>query len=267
MVDAVLKLFDRYDRRARFFPALLTLGPLLLVAAVFYFERATEIGTSVAAVGFLAVGFLLSSVARTLGKSIEKSLFHSWNGKPTTQILRHVDTTLDVHTKSRYHQFLASRIGVVFPTKADEQASPAAADAAYEAGTKWLLEETRDAKLFPLLLKENISYGFWRNLLGLKPVALVLSAVAVSWVFLHEGVISRQGLTPSALLTVSSVAVFALLAIGGWSAFLVGIVTKKTVRQHAFSYADMLCRSCDVLGKNLATGRPSEPAPPTTTAV
>ena len=38
-------------------------------------------------------------------------------------------------------------------------------------------EETRDHTAYPLLFSENITYGFRRNLAGLKPTALVCNLV------------------------------------------------------------------------------------------
>ena len=73
-------------------------------------------------------------------------------------------------------------------TKEEEAADPTAADGLYQSAIDWLLEQTRDTRKFGMLLNENIDYGFRRNLLGLKPIALVVSIatffanIAVLWV-------------------------------------------------------------------------------------
>ena len=73
-------------------------------------------------------------------------------------------------------------------TKEEEAADPTAADGLYQSAIDWLLEQTRDTRKFGMLLNENIDYGFRRNLLGLKPIALVVSIatffanISVLWV-------------------------------------------------------------------------------------
>jgi len=44
-------------------------------------------------------------------------------GKPTTQLLRHRDTTIEAVTKRRYHLFLAGKINEAFPDAAQEGSS------------------------------------------------------------------------------------------------------------------------------------------------
>jgi hypothetical protein len=51
------------------------------------------------------------------------------------------------------------------------------ADAKYRAATTRLIERRRDAK-YKMLHRENAQYGFRRNLLGLKPLALTLALAA-----------------------------------------------------------------------------------------
>lgn len=53
------------------------------------------------------------------------------------------------------------------------------ADAFYSQCGVWLRENTRDTKKFPILFGENVTYGFRRNLLGVKALALWLNAIVV----------------------------------------------------------------------------------------
>jgi hypothetical protein len=43
-----------------------------------------------------------------------------------------------------------------------------------------LRENTRDSEAFKFLFNENISYGYYRNLLGLKPIGIPLNLVSLS---------------------------------------------------------------------------------------
>jgi hypothetical protein len=241
------RLLDPYERKARLTPSLLTICPVL---GVLFGLHGLKQELSAALVGFLStfgVLYVFASIARELGKRLENRLFDSWGGKPTTILLRHRDSTLDPVTKARYHAFLSRRIGVSFPTAEQEQVDALSADDRYAAGAKWLLDQTRDTRKFALLFKENISYGFRRNCLGLKPYALLIAAGSLVWVLVALGAVTSNGFYPDVLRHAST---GAWVAIGGSSfAILVWLsfFTKKTVRTAAFSYADFLLRSCDSL--------------------
>jgi hypothetical protein len=191
--------------------------------------------------------FLLTTIARELGKRREEELFAKWGGKPTTQILRHRNDAIDHITKTRYHSFLSKALDVPFPTPQSELADQVSADARYSSGARWLLDQTRDTVKFSLLYKELVAYGFRRNCLGLKPIAIVICIVAQIWLFTAAGVIGMSGFDGPALLTlpmsarvVTAINVVLLLT---WILF----VSKRTVRTSAFMYADLLVRACDAL--------------------
>ena len=75
------------------------------------------------------------------------------------------------------------------PNLAEETADPESADRRYNEATATLRELTRPRKDFPLVFEENVEYGFRRNCLGIRPVALTvaLSVVAVSVILVLAG--------------------------------------------------------------------------------
>lgn len=82
----------------------------------------------------------------------------------------------------------ATRAPVLLPTEAQEIAAPNDADHAYRSATRRLIE-LRRGKTFQMVEDENASYGFRRNLFGLKAVAIAvagLSAIATGLVWLAE---------------------------------------------------------------------------------
>jgi hypothetical protein len=81
---------------------------------------------------------------------------------------RHRDDRLDAAAKASWCQFLGGRIKEKAPTAEAEAADPAGADAYYARCGDWLREHTRDRKRFKLIFEELVTYGFRRNLLGLK---------------------------------------------------------------------------------------------------
>src|SRR5207249_9262298 len=105
-------------------------------------------------------------------------------------------------------------------------------------------------KQFDLLFRDNITYGFRRNALGVRPLALVLGIGCLVWVLMKEHVLFGAGgqIVDRLALGQLSPAAIASLAVSGvmllvWIFFF----TKTTVRTSAFSFAQTLLRTCDTL--------------------
>lgn len=143
-----------------------------------------SLGTALAGCGG---AFLLTQLARDAGKKREKQFFVAWGGIPSVTIFRHRDTRIDAITKSRYHRQLAALVkGAKGPSPEEEQTDPAMADQVYSAWSSYLRVHTRDTKKYSLLFQENISYGYRRNLCGLRPLG-----ITVSGAFLRSSVMLR----------------------------------------------------------------------------
>src|SRR5258708_1403854 len=160
-------LFDHYSFRARLQPALLTLLPAAL--GVFAWTGPGEKWVSALWTLFGTAGgtYFLAMVARNRGKQIEPALWRSWGGAPTTQLLRHSGSANPV-MRERWHKYLSRLLSKSFPTPEDETGDPVSADNLYAAGVKILIDKTRDTKAYPLVYKENVQYGFCRNLYAMR---------------------------------------------------------------------------------------------------
>ncbi len=248
--DMLARVTDPYERKARLWPALLTLLPMVVAIWLLYgplLSVLTNVAVLVASCGGL---YLLANICRERGKRLEPKLFENWGGKPSTQLLRHRDKTIEGATKVRYHAFLSRRINTAFPDEAQELSNSGAADEVYQSGVRWLLNQTRDTEKFGLLFAENISYGFRRNALGLRPVAFVVAIVAMAWVLVVQGVISFSSTQPlnfAAFATMPSEAVVSIAASMTMLCIWILVVTESYVRTAAFAYAETLLRACDAL--------------------
>jgi hypothetical protein len=120
--------------------------------------------------------FFLAILARNLGKQLEPGLWESWGGSPTIQLLRHAGTGNPI-LRERWHRFLSRLLGKPLPTPQEEQVDSKGADDIYNAGIKLLINKTRDVKKFHLLYKENIQYGYCRNLFAMRTMGLILSGL------------------------------------------------------------------------------------------
>lgn len=238
---------DPYERKARVIPGLLVALPLLVPLLCVYGAKHPILTGVIGLLGSCGAIYALASVARGRGKMLEETLVKKWGGMPTTIALRHRDKFLDSISKQRYHTAITSKLGVVMPTAEEESANPDKADDIYVGATKRLRELTRSNK--QLLLKENIAYGFHRNMLAMKPVGIVSCILGVLYGLLIAKVLqvapphfdplhfADPGLAAGLSLVVS----LALLA--AWLLYF----DHEAVRRMGFVYAERLFECLPVL--------------------
>lgn len=170
---------DGYERKARLYPALLLIAPVVGTAVAMLTAKLTGLQSLAAGAVGCGGAFLLTQLARDSGKKHEAALFAKWGGLPSIAIFRHRDTRLDAITKARYHKKLAGLVKEAkTPTPEQEQADPAAADAVYAAWSNYLRVNTRDTKKFALLFQENVAYGYRRNVWGLRALGVIASVLS-----------------------------------------------------------------------------------------
>lgn len=239
-------LFDTYSRQARLQPALFALFPLLVTIAVWvptlYNLAAGFVGLAVTC----GTTVFLAHVSRMLGRRAEADLYSLWGGKPTTRWLCHSNEHLDSQTKTRYHSFLEKSIdGWNSPSPRDESDNLKSAEIAYESAVRWLREKTRDRERFPLIFKENVSYGFRRNLYGLKLLALAIGFICLAGNGSALWYVIASSAPSGALQGVGSL-VFNVVVLLCW----VAIVRASWVKDAADGYARALLAACDQLDED-----------------
>lgn len=170
-------------------------------------------------------------------------------------MLRHRDRVLDDITKLKIVSFLAGKLGEKAPSADEELAHPDKADAFYERCGTWLRENTRDQKRFAILFNDNVTYGYRRNLLGLKSIALTLNALVLTTVAVILWLRWDQGFAEELNGKILSVAVIACLH----SVYLLLGVTEASVAEASRTYSRQLLQSCISLGE--ATTHKKTPTP------
>jgi hypothetical protein len=244
---------DRYSRNARLKPALLVLLPTFITTAVWFPKVWTLLGGLVAMISACGFTFLLAEVARFKGRQVQAEMVRENGGKFTTILLRHRDSTLNGATKKNYHSFLQKSANIELPSKEQEEADPVDADDRYCGVVDWLLEATRGEN--SLVFKENVSYGFRRNLLGLKLSALLL---IVPCLLINAFFACRSFGVDQARFVTGCIVSLALVAIG---AIWVLIVQRSFVEDAGRTYASRLLAQCDVLRKRTATRKSPSKSP------
>jgi hypothetical protein len=241
---------DSYERKARIYPALLVVAPIVAVAMAMTSTRLATLKSLGVAVAGCGGAFLLAQLARAAGKKNEHMLFAKWGGLPSVAIFRHRDSRLDSVTKARYHKTLGALVkGAKAPSVDAEQADPAAADEVYMAWSTYLRVNLRGEKKDPLLFKENQNYGYCRNVWGLRPFGISTSAlscvVAGIWCY---GIYRTTGKLDEPSVGAFS---FALLLLLLW----LFRFSSNWVRIPAEAYAARLAEATDSVGSKTTTAK------------
>jgi hypothetical protein len=243
-MSTLTDLFDAYGRNARLYPAILVMVPILALPSVLSGIQAVS-SFAVAALFGVAILYALTHVVRALGKRAEVHLLAQWGGLPSTRWLLWSDPTLDVTTKRRYHDFLRSK-GLSMPSLEDERANPDDARERLASAVTWL-RNNRRGDTHKILLGENASYGFRRNLYGAKPLGIVISMVCAA---ISGGIGVRAMLHAPALTLVDALKVITpdvrtgfFVAFAWFCGWL--FVRPGCVRDAGELYAKALLETCD----------------------
>lgn len=228
---------SRYELNARLKPALLALLPALVVALFWYPGAWSIVGSVMAAASACGVLYAIALLARNRGRAAERRLDREVGRNHTARLLTHLDHTLIPETKARYHACLRSH-GRVLSSPAEEEADPEGAFRRSRSAVDWLLEHTRTGGGATLLLDENVAYGFQRNVYGLKPFGVGLSAMAIA---VHVLLLTLT--TPGEERFWFGLAICIPLA-----AFLCGwlfLATKGAVAEASLAYGQRLLANCE----------------------
>lgn len=181
---------DPYERKARITPGLLVALPLLVPLVAVYGPKNVVLTAILGLLGGCGAIFAIANIARGRGKALEETLVNKWGGLPTTILLRHQNNFFDCHTKERYHDAIRMKLGIPIPNAAEEAADPEGADHAYIGAARRLRELTRGNT--KLLLKENIAYGFHRNMTAMKPFGIISCLLGIAYGLFIAGVLRQS---------------------------------------------------------------------------
>ncbi len=235
----MLDILDGYTIKARLFPVVLSTAPVLALIFIGSSWSTFGIPEGLSLISIVVLLFAGSDLARRAGRRIESQLFSTSGGKPRNLLLSHGDITFDDKTKQRYRQFLSNEIGLVPPSIESEHELPSEAHRFYDSCYAWLRENTRDKDKYALLLSENVSYGFRRNLLGLKKFGLICNILTlVLAASLH--------FYPAQTFRLDSDRLLLVLALSSLHfTYFIFFVTRKSVIDASYVYAVQLTRSIE----------------------
>jgi hypothetical protein len=233
---------DFYTFKARLLPALLVALPLVITGiALFpkYLIGWKSLYAVAVSCGFV---YLLAELGRRAGALKQEKLFKAWGGKPSVDMLRHRKAANKALVAERHRKLVLLFPHLPLPSPEDERRNPKKADEIYEVVGRALIERTRDKQTFFLLFQENCSYGFWRNLWGLKPAGIAVSLLALA------SIAAVDLLRPAYFVSLDKGALIVPVILD--VVFLcvwIFWVTSKSIRIPAEAYSERLIETCDEL--------------------
>jgi hypothetical protein len=156
------------------------------------------------------------------------------------------DPASDRSTRARAYHAALQDLAPDFrlPDANAEAQDPDAADGIYRAVNRRLIDLRRGPK-HPLIHNDNIAYGFWRNLLGMRGAALVLAVCASAAIVVTRTTQMTTGNMPLWAIARDAPAtqVAAVVLLFLWIAFLLIIVRPPRVWDAGVAYAERLLAS------------------------
>ncbi|MGA2481564.1 MAG: hypothetical protein ABSF92_00420 [Candidatus Acidiferrales bacterium] len=160
------KFLDEYELKARIAPGLIVALPALV--DVIYVMPALSSLPIFAASGIITLALIygLGYVIRAEGQQVEPALWRQWGGPPSTRLMRSSDTFFGADLKNSIRSAVRQEFAVSLPTPAEEKKDTARADKAIADAFERVRGFLRSFDPTGVWQKNNIEYGFCRNLLG-----------------------------------------------------------------------------------------------------
>jgi len=250
----LFKSFDTYNLKARVFPAIIAGLPTLTLLFIIIPWDHLGISQAIATAMSLILVYAFSDWARHLGKNIQQNL----GSGETPEQWHRSNTDVPEAYKKGFRKFIAEHLEQKAPSAAEEQKNPNKANDFYRAANAWLRERTRDTAKFSMLFNENVTYGFRRNLLGLKPVAVISNFLVL--IFCISTLYFRPAYFDT-LPRLDEKLTIAITAVVFHTTYMIIAVNKKSVWDASRAYGRQLILSCGALtdSKDRAKGQEKNP--------
>lgn len=233
---------DQYDRRARLMPALIVILPAALAVIALAPDAVLGWSGGVALIVQAGGSFLLAQIVGDAGKRKEPTLFEHFGGRPTEMMLCHGHCTNKVLLAERHRKLVALFPSIKIPTAATEKKEFKAALGVYAACIDRVRGMARtDKSKYADVHRENIHYGFRRNLWAVKPWGVTVAAVSTVAIGAEmAGQLMTHG---HVHITQPVVAAFNVVLLLAW----IAAVTRDWVKRAAVLYAERLLEALDSL--------------------
>ncbi|OGD88064.1 hypothetical protein A2870_00550 [Candidatus Curtissbacteria bacterium RIFCSPHIGHO2_01_FULL_41_11] len=187
-MNKILGNFDKYDLEAKFFPLILAFLPLVIF---FYSVQGFFNGPNLllrivsSSILFGALAYSLMDLIRNLGKELENRIFDHEMSFPTTELLLHSNDFFSREKKKLIYDKVKKDFGTLLFNPTQEHADEKIARKKIVETVGQMRQKVDKGRL---LIKYNMRYGFWRNLIAASPIAAALAFISsvVLIVFLNN---------------------------------------------------------------------------------
>jgi len=224
-----LKLIDKYVLLARFFPCIISVLPLFVLAFFLSgdveLKKLAEFLCSLKFYGGITLSlvalYFYAQIIRFVSKLLEVSYFTKAKGFPTTYLMSYADDNYSESYKDKYRKLVKQDFGIELLDKNSEASDVKEAKKRLDEVTKHVILKIKEGHL---VLKHNIWYGFVRNLIG---------GAIFSVIFCLMDILIGAAIVKSSRLVVISVVLLIpyVLLLAFW---------KPLLRQNAEAYAKQL---------------------------
>jgi hypothetical protein len=234
------EFFDEYTIKARIFPALTVISPLIIIIGI----NLKSLNISVNALIIISLITFLAIISRNLGKNKENKIIRELGAFQTTILLRYSDSTIDSYTKTRYHKYLNRMLPELdlpeLPEIEDDNKHKS--DDKYNSAVRWLRNNRRDKKKYPLVIKDLITYGYARNLFGLKNISIIMyfSLIVFSMIYFYTDNKLSSNINELEIRVILTELVLLISLI----TMIFGI-NKQIVISQGYAYARSILETCD----------------------
>lgn len=229
---------DKYTLGARIYPVMIAM--LVPTASTLWLMNWSmqTMASFLPPTAILACLALFAALVRSAGKKIEAKFYMQWGGKPTTLLLLYETSSLNKLTINGIRKKLESACeGLTFLNEEQEGANKKEAEDICEYATIQLRQKTRDPEKFSLVFKENVNYGFFRNLYAIKNYAIFLNISIIFYVF-FEYIMPNRG-------TITPVAIYTTIANTASIFFFIYTINEEKVKEAAYTYARALLEAVE----------------------
>lgn len=224
-----LELLDSYNIRARLSASIILLSPIALTVFL-CFDKITTFATSTV---FVALLLCFTNYLPILQRQIyRKRTYKNY----ASQLLHIDDTTIDAISKKRYYHKIM-QIDDSFSLFA----TPSNSDEFYACCDSAVLYLRNNTRNNHTVQEELINYGFYKNLISLKPIGITICSLLCTAISLYSWIKFKHftGIPTENYFAVTMNIVMLLFWIFG--------VTEKMFENTAKKYAKTLISSIDTL--------------------
>lgn len=165
------KIFNEYSLKARVFPAIITVLPVIILKH-FVIEKYFNVSLGQVVFGDITIAIVLIYLFSQINRYISKFFFENKKDFPTVRSLLPMSWDLSDEYRNNIAVKVKKDFNLSLPMSTEEDFNINETKRRIWEIIKSMMAKVKDGNL---LLQHNIEYGFWRNLIGGSVIASIVS--------------------------------------------------------------------------------------------